>query len=175
MAARKVNLMLLASLCAALALLALASASAFASPLSHTQSIDSPNSLNSVSCISGTTDCVVSDSKGNALYSTDVTTSADATWTPWTGPAPSEPSEAVACPATSMCTIAAGHAETLDAGGSVYYATSLGGAWTKAVEPTYGVDAISCGSTSRCVAGQLLGFINYTMKPASGEWFALEK
>lgn len=169
-------LAVLASLCVALALSVLGSASAFASPPSHTQAIDSPNSLSAVSCVPQTTDCVVSDSKGNALYSTDVSVSASATWTGWSGPAgTANPSEAVACPATSLCTIAAGHAEEPGAGGSVYYATSLGGAWTKAFEPTYGVDAISCASTSRCVAGQLLGFINYTMKPASGEWFALEK
>ncbi len=142
---------------------------------SHTQSIDPGNSINAVSCVPQSADCVVTDSVGNALYSTDVSVSASATWTPWSGPAGIEPSEAVACPAASLCTIAAGHAEEPGAGGSVYYATSLGGAWTKAFEPTYGVDAISCASTSRCVAGQLLGFINYTMKPASGEWFALEK
>jgi hypothetical protein len=142
---------------------------------SHTQAIDSPNSLNAVSCVPQSTDCVVSDSKGNALYSTNVSVSSSATWTPWAGPAGTEPSEAVACPATSLCTIAAGHAEEPGAGGSMYYATSLGGAWTEAFEPTYGVDAISCASTSRCVSGLVAeGDIRYTMKPASGEWFALE-
>jgi hypothetical protein len=161
-------------LCAALALLALASASAFASPLSHTQPIDTGNSLNAVSCVPQSTDCVVSDSKGNALYSTNVSVSSSATWTPWTGPAGTEPSEAVACPATSLCTIAAGHAETLDAGGSVYYATSLGGAWKIAREPTYGTDAISCASTSLCVSGQLEGYIDETTRPASEEWFPVE-
>jgi hypothetical protein len=165
---------MLAWLCAALVLLALGSASAFASPPSHTQAIDSPNSLNAVSCVPGTTDCVVSDSKGDALYSTDVTTSADATWTPWTGPAGTEPSEAVACPATSLCTITAGHAEEPGAGGRVYYATSLGGAWKEAFEPTYGVDALSCASTSLCVSGQREGYIRESTKPASEEWFTVE-
>ena len=163
------------SLCVALTVLALGSATAFASPPSHTQTIDTGNGVNAVSCVPRTTTCVVSDSKGNALYATDVSASASATWTPWSGPAGAPPGYAVACPATSLCALAAGHAEEPGAGGSVYYATSLGGAWTKALEPTYGVDAISCASTSRCVAGQLLGFINYTMMPASGEWFALEK
>ncbi|HXA53442.1 MAG TPA: collagen-like protein [Solirubrobacteraceae bacterium] len=164
----------LALLAALAILLGLGTPSAFASPPSHTQTIDSPNSLNAISCVPSTTTCVVSDSQGNALYSTDVSTSADATWTPWSGPAGTEPSEAVACPATSLCTIAAGHTKEPGAGGSLYYATSLGGAWTEAFEPVYaGVDAISCVSTSQCVAGQTDGFIRYTTKPASGEWFGL--
>jgi hypothetical protein len=100
---------------------------------SHTQAIDTGNSLNAVSCVPESTDCVVSDSKGNALYSTDVTASADATWTPWSGPAGSEPSEAVACSATSVCTIAAGHAvdcfsssfcAAVDSKGSVHIANT---------------------------------------------------
>ena len=141
---------------------------------SHTQAIDTGNSLNAVSCVPESTDCVVSDSKGNAYYATNVSTSADGTWTKWTGPAGTEPSEAVACPATSLCAIAAGHAETPDAGGSVYYATSLGGAWKIAREPTYGTDAISCASTSLCVSGQLEGYIDETTRPASEEWFPVE-
>ncbi len=164
----------LAPLYATLAVLALGSASAFASPPSHTQAIDSPNSLHAVSCAPRTTDCVVSDSEGNALYSTDVSVSSAATWTPWTGPAPTESSEAVACPSTSLCAIAAGSAGQHGTGGRVYYATSLGGAWTKASEPFWGVHAISCGSASQCVAGQAAGFISETTNPASAEWFPVE-
>jgi Divergent InlB B-repeat domain len=164
---------MLTSMCAALTVLALGSTSAFASPPSHTQTIDSPNSLDAVSCVPQTSTCVVSDSKGNALYATDVTTSADATWTPWTGPAPTEPSESVACPATSLCTIAAGHAEE-PGGGRVYYATSLGGTWKEAFEPLYGVDALSCASTSLCVSGQREGYIRESTSPASEEWFTVE-
>ena len=131
-------LAMLALLCAVLVVLALGSVSAFASPPpSHTQAIDAPNSLNAVSCVPQTSDCVVSDSKGNALYSTDVSVSASATWTPWSGPAGTDPSDAVACPATSLCTIAAGQAEEPGTGGSMYYATSLGGAWNEAFEPAY--------------------------------------
>lgn len=171
--AGSLSVVLLASLLATVIVLALGSASAFGAPPSHTQSIDPGKSLNAVSCISGTTTCVVSDSNGNALYSTDVSASGPATWIPWTGPAGTEPSEAVACPATSLCTIAAGHPEEPGGGGSLYYATSLGGAWTQAFEPAYaGVDAISCASTSRCVAGQSEGFIHYTTKPSSNDWFA---
>jgi len=165
---------MLALLCAALAVSALASATVLASPPSHTQAIAPGNSLNAVSCISGTSTCVVSDSKGNALYSTDVSASADATWTPWTGPAGTEPSEAVACPATSLCTIAAGHAEEPGAGGRVYYATSLGGTWKEAFEPVYGADALSCASTSLCVSGEKEGYIRESTNPASEEWFTAE-
>lgn len=57
------------------------------------------------------------------------------------------PSEALACPSTSLCTLADGHAEEPGPGGRMYYATSLDGAWNEAFEPTYGVDAISCAST----------------------------
>ena len=46
---------MLASLCATLAMLLLGTASAFAAPPSHTQAIDSPNSLNAVSCVPAST------------------------------------------------------------------------------------------------------------------------
>jgi hypothetical protein len=117
---------------------------------------------------------VVSDSKGNALYSTDVSASSPATWTPWAGPAGSEPSEAVACPATSLCTIAAGHAGEPGTGGSLYYASTLGGAWSIAREPVYGTNAISCASTYLCVSAQSEDFIDETTRPASEEWFPEE-
>ncbi len=168
--ARRV-LAMLASLCAALALLALGNASAFASPPpSHTQSIDSPNSLNAVSCVPETTDCTVTDSKGNALYSTNVSVTSSATWTPWSGPAGASPSEAIACPSSSLCTLADGQVEE-GIGGNLYYATSLGGTWTEAVSPAFGILAISCPTTSFCVSAQeALGGIRYTTKPASTEW-----
>jgi hypothetical protein len=160
---------MLASLCAAVALLALGSASAFALPASHTQAIDSPNSLNAVSCVPGTTDCLVSDSKGNALYSTNVSVSASATWTPWSGPAGAKTNEAVACPSTSVCVLADGEAAE-GGGGNMYYATSLGGAWNNAFTPVFGVDSVSCASASFCVDGQSEGVIRYTTAPASEEW-----
>jgi hypothetical protein len=50
----------------------------------------------------------------------------------------------------------------------MYYATSLGGAWTEAFSPAYGVLAISCPSSSFCVdAEEGLGYIRYSTKPAS--------
>jgi Zn-dependent metalloprotease len=140
-------------------------------PPSHTQTIDSGNSLGAVSCIPGKADCVVADSVGNAYYSTSVSASASATstWTSWTGPA--SPGEAIACPSTTVCALAAGHVETGSPGGDMYYATSLGGTWTSAFSPTYGVLAISCPSASFCVDSQEGGgFIHYTTKPASTEW-----
>jgi hypothetical protein len=158
-----------ASLCAALAVLALGSASAVASPPSHKQAIDAPNGLNAVSCVPDTTDCVVSDSKGNALYSTDVTTSADATWTPWAGPAGAKPSQAIACPSSSVCVLADGVGAE-PPGGNMYYATSLGGTWKEAFTPVFGVDSVSCASTSLCVDGQAEGFIRYSTDPASEQW-----
>jgi hypothetical protein len=165
---------MLASLCAGLTVLALASASAFATPTSHTQAIDAPNSLNAVSCVPQTTDCVVSDSKGNALYATNVSVTGPATWNSWSGPGVS-PSQAVACPSSSLCVLAGGLVEPGATGGSMYYATSLGGAWTEAFEPANGVISVSCASTTLCVSGgEGEGAIRYTTKPTSNEWFALD-
>jgi hypothetical protein len=56
-------------------------------------------------------------------------------------------------------------------GGNLYYATSLGGTWKEAFGPTYGVDSVSCVSTALCVTGQANGFVRYSTKPASEEWF----
>jgi YD repeat-containing protein len=135
---------------------------------SYTQSIDSGSNLNAVSCVPGTTDCVVSDSKGNALYATNVSASGAATWKAWTGPATS-PSDALNCPTTSLCLIADGSLE--GKGGSLYHAGSLGGAWTLAYTPAYGVDAISCVSAAFCVDGQDGGgYFRYSTNPASTSW-----
>jgi Zn-dependent metalloprotease len=142
----------------------------FGVPPSHTQTIDAPNSLSAVSCVTKTTECVATDNQGKALYSTDVSTTASAIWNTWGGPA--SPSEAVACPASSLCVLADGKAEE-GGGGKMYYALSLGGPWKEAFNPLYGVAAVSCASSSLCVAGQAEGFIHYTTKPASSEWFAL--
>ena len=133
-----------------------------------TQTIDSGNSLNAMSCITGTTDCVSGDSQGKAYYATNVSVSTAASWSAWSGPGAS-PSEAVDCPATSLCLMAAGSDE--GNGGNLYYASSLGGTWTQAYSPSYGVDAISCASTSFCVDGQDGdGYFRYATSPASTSW-----
>ncbi|HEX5307884.1 MAG TPA: SMP-30/gluconolactonase/LRE family protein [Solirubrobacteraceae bacterium] len=130
---------------------------------SVTQSVEE-GALNAVSCVPGTTDCVVSDSKGNAYYSTNVSATSAASWTSWSGPGRS-PSEALSCPTTSLCVIAAGEK------GWVYYATSLGGAWTLAIQPANGVDALYCVSSSFCTAGQSnAGYFRYSTNPASTSW-----
>lgn len=136
----------------------------------YTQAIDSGYSLAAVSCVSSTTDCVQSDSAGKGLYTTNVSSSTEATWKTWNGPNGQgiSPSQAVDCPTTSLCLLADGK-ET--AGGKLFYATSLGGAWTEAVSPSYGVDAISCGSSSLCVEGQDgEGYFRYSTNPASTSW-----
>jgi Collagen triple helix repeat (20 copies) len=166
----------IALLCAALVLLALGIPSAWASPPpSHTQSIDSPNSLNAISCVPHTTDCVVADSDGNALDATNVSVSASATWASWSGPVGEKPGEAVACSSRSLCVLADGVPEPGEpsVGGNMYYATSLGGSWTEAFNPAFGVVAISCASSSFCVAGaEGDGDIRYTTNPASSQWTA---
>jgi hypothetical protein len=135
---------------------------------SYTQKIDGSSSVNAVSCVPGTSDCVVSDSLGKALYATNVSASASATWSEWSGPGTS-PSEALSCPTSSLCLLADGSRE--GSGGNLYYATSLGGAWTEAYSPTYGVDAISCSSSSFCVDGQDgAGYFRYSTSPASTSW-----
>ncbi len=134
----------------------------------YTQTVDSGYSLNSISCIPSTTDCVLSDSAGKALYATSVSTSSSATWKTWSGPSGESPSQAVDCPSSSLCLLADGK-ET--AGGKLYYATSLGGSFSEAYSPSYGVDAISCVSSSFCVDGQDgLGYFRYSTSPASTSW-----
>ncbi len=134
----------------------------------YAQTIDSGHSLNTVSCIPSTTDCVASDSLGKVFYATNVSSSSTGTWNAWSGPGAS-PGDAVACPATSLCLLAAGSKE--GNGGNLYYATSLGGSWTQAYAPTYGVDAISCVSTTFCVDGQDgSGYFRYSTTPASTSW-----
>jgi Zn-dependent metalloprotease len=139
-------------------------------PSSYTQTISSPNSLNAVSCVAATTECVVADNNGNALYATKLSVTASGTWNTWSGP--TSPSEAVACPTSSLCVLADGEAEE-GGGGNMYFANSLGELWKEAFGPVYGVVAVSCASSSLCVAGQAEGYIHYTTKPASSEWFAL--
>ena len=133
-----------------------------------TQSIDSGNSVNAVSCVPSTADCVVSDSKGNAYYATNVSASANATWSTWSGPSGESPSQAVACPTSSLCLLADGK-ET--AGGKLYYATALGGGFSEAFSPSYGVDALSCVSASFCVSAQdKSGYFRYSTNPGSTSW-----
>jgi hypothetical protein len=60
------------------------------------------------------------------------------------------------------------------AGGYMYYATSLGDAWTNVFSPSYGIDAISCASSSFCIDGQSEdgGYIRYSTNPGSTSWTA---
>ncbi len=133
----------------------------------HKQLIDSGKSVSSVSCVPESTDCIVADSSGNALYSTNVSATAASTWTSWTGP--SSPSEAISCPSTALCAFGDGKASE-GAGGNMYYATALAGEWKEAFKATHGVLAVSCSSASFCVDGQEGGHIRYSTKPASAEW-----
>ncbi|MGN6373586.1 MAG: virginiamycin B lyase family protein, partial [Solirubrobacteraceae bacterium] len=133
-----------------------------------TQPLDETSSLNAVSCIPNSTECVVSDGKGNAYYATNVNAGGAASWKAWTGPGIG-PSEALACPSTSLCLLAAG--EDSGYGGNLYYATSVGGTWTQAYSPAYGVDAISCPSASFCADGQDGGgYFRWATTPASTSW-----
>jgi DNA-binding beta-propeller fold protein YncE len=134
----------------------------------YTQTADSGYSLNAVTCVPSTTDCVLSDSAGKALYATNVSTSSAATWKTWSGPSGQSPSQAVECPTSALCVLADGK-ET--AGGKLYYATSLGGSWSEASNPTWGVDTVACASASFCVAGQDSGGdYRYSTSPASTSW-----
>ena len=132
----------------------------------HKETADSGNSINAAACVPETKECVVTDNKGNAYYSTNVSATAKATWKLWTGP-PVSPSEAVACPSSSVCVLADGK---VGSGGDVYYATSLGGEWKEAFKPAKGALAVSCASTTLCVDGQEGGTIRYSTNPASTSW-----
>lgn len=140
---------------------------------SYTQSVDGGSSLNAVSCVPGSTDCVISDGKGNAFYATNVSTSSTPSWQPWNGPV-AKPSEAVACPSSSLCLMAAG--EDGDHGGDLFYATSFGGPWTEAYGPAWGVDAISCASASFCADGQDGdGYFRWSGSPGSSSWSLMQQ
>jgi hypothetical protein len=165
------SLLILPLFASALCLALLSAPAAAGATESHTQVVDAPNSLNAVSCVSESTECVVVGSLGDAFYSTDVSATASATWKSWSGPAGVSPSEAVACPASSLCVLADGEVEPGSIGGNMYYATALGGAWTEAFSAGYGVLAISCPSASFCVDGQEgNGYIRYTTSPGSSSW-----
>jgi Zn-dependent metalloprotease len=139
----------------------------------QTQLIDSEKSLNAISCIPGTTECVATDSAGKALYSTNVSATGSSTWNSWSGPVGQSPSQAVACPTKTLCVIADGKEA---AGGNLYYATSFGGAFTSALSPTFGVSAIACPSASLCVAGHDgNGNFSYSTSPASASWEVLKQ
>jgi hypothetical protein len=139
---------------------------------SSTQAIDAGNSLNAVACVPETTSCVAANSQGNALYATDVSATSAATWTPWSGPSGQSPSEAVECPATTLCLIAAGYVD--GGGGNVYRASSLGGSFLTSFTPANGVNALSCASATFCVSAQAgEGFIRYTTNPAGASWTAV--
>src|ERR1700686_4285589 len=88
----------------------------------YTQTISAGNSLSAVSCVPGSTDCVISESNGNAFYATNVSATAEATWSSWSGPA--SPNWAVACPASTLCMFAAGKTVEKTEGGNMYYAGS---------------------------------------------------
>jgi Zn-dependent metalloprotease len=138
----------------------------------HMQTLESGTALNSISCVPSTTTCVAASSKGNALYSTNVSATAAATWTSWAGPSSQSPAEAVSCPSTTLCELADG--SVAGGGGNVYRASTLGGSWLTSFTPTNGVNGFSCPSINFCVATQEGGgFIRYSTKPSGATWTAL--
>jgi alpha-tubulin suppressor-like RCC1 family protein len=131
----------------------------------HVQGVEIGDSLEAVSCVTATTECVISDGRGNAAYATNVSAAASATWNAWSGPAGQpRPSDAIDCPTSSRCLLADG--ELSGHGGALYVASSLGGSWTTLYTPVFGVDAISCASESVCVDGQDgEGFLRFSSTP----------
>jgi DNA-binding beta-propeller fold protein YncE len=135
---------------------------------SYSQTVDSGNSLNAVSCIPSTTECVMSDSAGKAFYATNVSSSSAASWNSWNGPSGDSPSQALDCTTSSQCLLADGKES---AGGKLFSATRLGGPWEEVSNPAYGVDTIPCASSSLCVAGQDgAGYFRYSINPKSSSW-----
>jgi hypothetical protein len=133
----------------------------------HTQTIDAGHSLNAVSCVPGTTTCVAANSQGNALYATNANANAPATWSSWSGPAGESPSYAIECPTSTLCMLAAG---TINGGGKMYHATSLGGAFQFSFSPGFGVNAISCPSASFCATAQGGGQMRFSSAPSGNQW-----
>jgi hypothetical protein len=138
----------------------------------YMQTIDAPNSVGAVGCVPSSTTCVTGDSKGNVQYSTNVSSSSASTWNAWTGPGVS-PIYDVVCPSTTLCLAAAGTVE--GGGGTIWRTSSLGGSWLSSVKPANGVGALSCPSTSFCVAAlEGGGYIRYTTNPSGIIWTAVE-
>jgi RHS repeat-associated protein len=130
----------------------------------YTQTIDAGNTLNGVSCIKEKAECVVSDSAGKTLYSTNVSSSEAATWTAWSGPGTS-PATAISCPSSTDCVMEAGHAPD-----RMYFATRLGGAWYEAFNTSNAILGITCPSTSFCLAGQQNSLFRYAEYPSTWEF-----
>jgi hypothetical protein len=133
----------------------------------HTQTIDAGHSLNAVSCVPGTTTCVAANSQGNALYATNASANGPATWISWSGPAGESPSYAIECPTSTLCMLAAG---TINGGGKMHHAISLGGAFEFSFSPGFGVNAISCPSASFCATAQGGAQMRFSSAPFGNAW-----
>jgi putative Ig domain-containing protein/List-Bact-rpt repeat protein len=133
----------------------------------HTQTIDAGHSLNAVSCVPATTTCVAANSQGNALYATNASANAPATWHSWSGPAGESPSYAIECPTSTLCMLAAG---TVNGGGKMFHATSLGDPFDFSFTPGFGVHAISCPSASFCATAQGGGQVRFSSNPSGNQW-----
>ncbi len=131
--------------------------------------------FNSLSCMLASTTCVGGSESGSAWYATNVSASSlSVNWKLWekpTEPVEALAAKAVACPSSSLCLLANEQAAT---GGTINYATSLGGSWTEAMrtgnERSNNVISISCPSNSFCVAGQSSGSFHYSTNPGSTSW-----
>ncbi|MET0604540.1 MAG: putative Ig domain-containing protein [Baekduia sp.] len=133
----------------------------------HTQTIDAGHSLNAVSCVPGTTTCVAANSQGNAFYATNANANAPATWNSWSGPAGESPSYAIECPTSTLCMLAAG---SINGGGKMYHATSLGGAFQFSFSPVSGINAISCPSAAFCATAQGDRQMRFSSAPSGNTW-----
>ena len=82
-------------------------------------------------------------------------------------PGGESPSYAIECPTSTLCMLAAG---TINGGGKMYHATSLGGAFAFSFSPGFGVNAISCPSASFCATAQGGGQMRFSSAPSGNEW-----
>ena len=91
--------------------------------------------VTSVACVPATTTCVGAMNNGDASYATTVSSSSPSVkWESWerpTEPVEAQAAKAVACPSSSLCVLAN---EQAARGGTINYATSLGGSKTEAME-----------------------------------------
>lgn len=130
-----------------------------------------PARMTAVSCVPGTTTCVGANSAGDAVYTTSASATESTTWTSWAGPTEQSPGEAVECPTTTLCLLAAG--EVNGGGGNLYRASALGGGFLTSMLPANGVTGVSCPTASFCVSSQSgQGFIRYSTNPTKPTWTA---
>ncbi|HEY3725664.1 MAG TPA: hypothetical protein VGL51_00720 [Solirubrobacteraceae bacterium] len=126
----------------------------------------SGNPIQAISCSSASL-CVAIDGQGNVITSKTPKTSNTSTPGSWktTATVPSTPSGISCAPSTTttLCVIVDGP--------NAIYSTNPTGAWqSKTIDNGHTLEAVSCPSTSLCVAVDNAGYVLTSTSPKTGAW-----